>query len=480
MTEMEARAIIRLGEKNTVCELVRLSGIIDVLAARLAALEARLAKDSHNSSKPPSSDGLAKPAPKSLRKKSGKKPGGQKGHPGSTRQLVDTPDHVIVHPVDECHACGCDLHRKNADSMERRQVWEIPPIVVEVTEHQFLSKTCHQCGAVTTSAAMAPADVQAPVQFGRRLQAVAVYLKEYQLLPYERSAEVFADLFDCQVSPGTLASMVRGFTDHLDKPLAAIKKILIASKVIHCDESGMSIMGKRHWVHVVATPKVTLYMAHSKRGFAAATDMGILGEFHGRMIHDFWTPYYLWKCAHALCNAHHLRELIFVLEIFGQGWAQLMIDFLLDAKAKVDKAKQDGGTSLSAYIITKLDAQFIEIIAMGEVDNPQPLQVPGRKGRPADTKAGNLVRRLKDHQSEALAFIYDFNVVFDNNLAERDIRMIKLRQKISGTFRSLGGAHAFCKTRSYISTARKHGLKAFDAILMALNGNPFVPKPSKA
>ena len=194
MTEMEARAIIRLGEKNTVCELVRLSGIIDVLAARLAALEARLAKDSHNSSKPPSSDGLAKPAPKSLRKKSGKKPGGQKGHPGSTRELVDTPDHVIVHPVDECHACGCDLHRKNADSMERRQVWEIPPIVVEVTEHQFLSKTCHQCGAVTTSAAMAPADVQAPVQFGRRLQAVAVYLKEYQLLPYERSAEVFADL----------------------------------------------------------------------------------------------------------------------------------------------------------------------------------------------------------------------------------------------------------------------------------------------
>ncbi len=480
MTETEARAIIRLGEKNTVHEFVRLSGIIDELAARIAALEARLAKDSHNSSKPPSSDGLSKPAPKSLRKKSGKKPGGQKGHPGATRGLVDTPDHVIDHPVDECHACGCDLHRKKADSMERRQVWDIPPIVVEVTEHRFVSKTCHRCGAVTTSTAMAPSDVQAPVQFGRRLQAVAVYLKEYQLLPYERGAEVFADLFDCPVSPGTLASMVRGFTDRLDKPLAAIKKILIASKVIHCDESGMSIMGKRHWVHVAATPKVTLYMAHPKRGFAAATDMGILGKFHGRMVHDFWKPYYLWTCAHALCNAHHLRELIFVLEIFGQVWAQHMIDFLLDAKAKVDKAKQDGRSFLSAYIIKKLDERFVEIIAMGEVDNPQPLQVPGRKGRPADTKAGNLVRRLKDHQSEALAFIRDFNVLFDNNLAERDIRMIKLRQKISGTFRSLGGAHAFCKTRSYISTARKHGLRAFDAILMALNGNPFVPKPSKA
>lgn len=480
MTEKEAREIIRLGDENVVHELVRLSGIIDELAARIAALEARLAKDSHNSSKPPSSDGLAKPAPKSLRKKSGKKPGGQKGHPGVTRELVDNPDHAIEYPVDECHACGCDLHDRTPDSVERRQVWEIPPIVVEVTEHRFVSKTCPWCNSVTTSTEMAPADVQAPVQFGPRLQAVAVYLKEYQLLPYERSAEVFADLFDCSVSPGTLASMVRGFPEGLEKPLAAIKKILIASKVIHCDESGMSIRGKRHWVHVVATPKVTLFMAHPKRGFEAATDMGILGEFHGRMIHDFWKPYYLWKCAHALCNAHHLRELIFVFEFFGQAWAQLMIDFLLDAKAKVDKAKQDGRTSLSTYIIKKLEASFVEIIAMGETDNPQPSRVPGQKGRPADTKAGNLVRRLKDHQAEALAFIHDFHVVFDNNLAERDIRMIKLRQKISGTFRSLGGAHAFCKTRSYISTARKHGLRAFDAILIALNGNPFVPKPSKA
>lgn len=470
MTVGEARAIFAKGEEPVVDTLLEQD-------ARIRELEAQRATDSHNSSKPPSTDGFRKPAPKSRRKRTGRKPGGQKGHPGSTLALSDTPDHVIPHPVDACPCCGRDLSAQAADEVERRQVLDIPLLRMDVTEHRFETKTCPDCHAVTSSSKAAPEDVSAPVQYGPRIKALGVYLKTYQLLPFKRGAELIRTLFGGTLCEGTLANMVNGVSGSLDVPLAAILGMLTAAKVAHFDETGASVRGKRHWVHVASTAKVTLYTIHPKRGAAAMDAMGVLPKFKGRAIHDHWKPYYTYKgCSHGLCNAHHLRELTFVHEQMGQKWARLMKDLLLRIKSDVDAAKAASLTSLDGKEISRLVGRYRTIIANGIAVNPAPIPVPGKRGKPKDTKSGNLVRRLKAHRSEVLAFMYDFSVGFENNLAERDLRMMKVQQKISGTFRGDDGGDKFCRIRSYVSTARKHCLSALDAIAMAIAGVPFIPR----
>jgi transposase len=468
VTEQEAQALYAQGEAPVVSKLLEQD-------ARIRELEAQRATDSRNSSKPPSTDGYHKPAPKSSRKKTGRKPGGQKGHPGSTLALSENPDRVIPHPVTTCLQCGLDLSTSPAE-VERRQVIDIPPLRLEVVEHRFESKACPCCHAVTTSHQDAP-EVTAPAQYGPRIKALAVYLKTYQLLPFKRGAELIRTLFGGTLCEGTLANMVKGVSGTLDAPLAVITSILTDAKVAHFDETGSSVKGKLHWFHVASTEKVTLYTMHQRRGAAAMEDMGVLPKFSGRAIHDHWKPYFKFKgCSHGLCNAHHLRELTFIHEVVGQEWAASMKDLLLKANAAVDTARAENRTRLDDKEVSRFVRRYKRIIAMALAVNPPPVPVPGKRGKPKDSKAGNLARRLRDHRREALAFMYDFSVPFSNNLAERDIRMMKVQQKVSGTFRSPEGATNFCRIRSYLSTSCKQGMAALAVLAKAIAGCPFMPQ----
>ncbi|MFZ4618553.1 MAG: IS66 family transposase [Rectinemataceae bacterium] len=472
MTEEEARALYAQGETPTVGKLLEQDALV-------RQLEARLATDSHNSSKPPSTDGFHKPAPKSLRMKNGRKPGGQKGHHGSTLALSDTPDKIVPHPVILCSCCGRDLSKQVPEKVERRQEHDIPQPRMYVTEQRFETKTCPGCHTVTSSIHEAPKGFDAPVQYGPRITALCAYLKTYQLLPFKRCAELIQELSGGTLCEGTLATMVSKVGDSLDAPLAAIHDVLTGSDVAHFDETGTSVRGKRHWLHVASTKKVTLYTIHPKRGTEAMDAMAVLPNFKGRAIHDHWRPYYTYKdCLHGLCNVHHLRELTFVHEQMHQDWAKLMKDLLVKIKSAVDLAKASGREALGARMIARFKRRYSSIIAKGVAINPAPIPVPGKRGKPKDTKAGNLVRRLKGHRKEVLAFMGDFSVPFGNNLAERDLRMMKVQQKISGTFRADAGGATFCRIRSYLSTAAKHCLSALDVLVMAINGAPFMPDPN--
>ena len=497
MTSAQALAIYRAGPETVVRVLLEMDARIDHLVdrdaliatheklthdftaqlavseKRIKHLEDQLAKNSRNSGKPPSSDGLNRPAPKSLREKSQRPTGGQPGHAGFTLTRADKPDHIQVHPVKSCVLCRCSLDKIAAHSVEKRQVHDLPPRGLIVTEHQAETKLC-PCGCVNKAAF--PPEVTAPVQYGPGVKAAAVYLKDYQLLPYERTAELFADLLACPLSEGTLANILADCHERLEAPVQQIKQQIVHASVAHFDETGSRVDKKLWWVHVAATSKLTYYEIHPKRGAEAINALAILPDFRGRAIHDFWKPYFLYPCEHGLCNAHHLRELIFVHEQHGQPWAQTMITCLRDMQAAVAAARPNTNT-LSPDQVQTFQQRYQDIIEEGYRQNPLEPTAPGKKKRGPlkKTKPRNLLERLDEHRAQVLAFVDDFNVPFDNNQAERDIRMMKVQQKISGVFRSEEGAKAFCRIRSYISTARKNALGALEAIERVFTGTPFVP-----
>ena len=445
---------------------------ITALQERVKILEAQLHKNSRNSSKPPSTDGFFKP--RSQRQKSDKPVGGQKGHPGHTLQMVDNPHRTIIHRVSRCNNCGSSLEETQAIGYERRQVFDLPPIKVEITEHQTEKKLCPHCGCLNK--ASFPEEIQQPVQYGPRLKAIAVYLSQYQLLPYERASELFADLFGHQLSQATLVNANQTAYEILEPAEQEIKRQVVDSPVVHVDETGMGVNGKREWLHVASTGILTCYAAHPKRGHEATEAMGILPDFQGVAVHDFWKPYFKYDCRHALCNAHHLRELTGILEQDKQEWAKDMIDLLLEIKKAVDK-RRTVADKLDPVQIKGFEERYDQLIETGMAENPPPISrgQPGRRGRKKQSKAKNLLDRLHEHRQKALAFMYDFNVPFDNNQAERDARMMKVQQKISGTFRSAQGANIFCRIRGYISTVRKNSLSVIDAIQAAFEGHPFIP-----
>ncbi len=474
MTRQEAEAIYDAGKETVVRVLLTMDARIRALEQRVQSLENQLAKSSRNSSKPPSSDGFKKPAPKSLRKKGTRKSGGQPGHTGHTLKIADKPDHTEVHRVTECEHCGRSLADRSPDSVEKRQVHDLPPLRLIVTEHQAESKTC-ACGCLNKAAF--PEGVNAPVQYGEGIKASAVYLKNYQYLPYDRTCELLNDFFGCPMSEGTLANIIAQSHELAADPVEKIKELVERATVAHFDETGSRVEGKLWWLHSASTAHATYYDIHRKRGSEAFDDIGILPDFIGRAIHDFWKPYFACDCLHGLCNAHHLRELIFVHEQHQQDWADRMIDCLLDIKDAGDLAKQTTDR-LDGRQIQNFEARYQQILDEGYAQNPLPAQPAGTKkkrGRRKKTKARNLLERLDEHRAEALAFMYDFNVPFDNNQAERDLRMMKVQQKISGMFRTEDGAKAFCRIRSYISTARKNAVGAMDALTRLFSGNPFVP-----
>lgn len=443
------------------------------LTARLKELEDRLATDSHNSSKPPSSDSFAKKT-KSLRKPSSKKPGGQPGHSGNTLRQVDTPDLVIIHKPSECLSCGSDLDDIAASDMECRQVFDLPPMRLEVTEHRAEIKHCPGCG--NSNRAAFPPQVTKAVQYGEGLKALSLYLMNYHLLPYRRSREILQDLFGQSVGEGTFAAAAALCAEELFDSEARIKAGLMESQVGYFDETGMYSDGKRIWLHVASTDSLTHYACHQKRGQEATKEIGILPAFRGRAMHDALKSYLVYECHHALCNAHHLRELTFIEEQLGSEWAGKMKALLIEVKGHVEEAKARGNRELEASLIEEYERGFEEILKEGfEFEASKPRLATGKRGRKKQSKAKNLLDRLSQYRRETLAFMYDFRVGFDNNLAERDLRMMKVQQKISGCFRTNEGARIFCRIRSYISTMRKQGHNVLTVLKSVFAGHPIAP-----
>jgi transposase len=443
------------------------------LSERISVLEAQLAKDSHNSHLPPSSDRFHR-QPKSLRKKSGKQPGGQSGHAGTTLKLSETPDLVIVHPVDHCQHCQRDLREVASLAVERRQVIDLPPKRVLVIEHQAHQKCCPACQQISLAAF--PDDVRAPVQYGAAIGAVGVYLVQQQLLPYERACEVVEDLLGPSMSVGTLQGLVERCAKQLAPVEQQIKAALSRAEVLHQDETGLYVAGKRQWMHVSATEQLTHYAVHPKRGKAALDAIGILRDFAGVSVHDGWRSYWQYRCQHALCNVHHLRELTFLYEEQQQAWAGEMQELLLDSKAAVEQGRAEGRSSLHPLEVADWKARYGALLAEGyQANPPDPPPESGRRGRRKQSAARNLLDRLSKHQEAVLLFLDRFTVPFDNSLAERDIRMVKVQQKVSGCFRSEAFAVAFCRIRGYLSTLRKQGLALLTALEQALVGHPVSP-----
>jgi transposase len=345
---------------------------------------------------------------------------------------------------------------------------------IEVTEHQAEIKVCPRCGERVK--ANFPSAVRQPVQYGARIKAQAAYLNNYQLIPLARTCELLGDFYGHAPAEALVLDANAELVSQIEPSLEATQQQLIASDVVHFDESGLRVEGKLNWLHVASTDLLTYYGAHPKRGQEGMRAIGILPAFEGRAVHDHWKSYFAFdNCQHALCNAHHLRELQFVVDQYKQTWAEDMIQLLVDIKAEIHATSADQA-SLPPDRLLHFAQRYDELVAQGLETNPPPTDPPPRKrGRKKQSPPKNLLDRLQQYKPQVLAFMYDFRVPFDNNLAERDVRMVKIKQKVSGTFRTRTGAETFCAVRSYISTVRKHRLNVINAIHSALIGDPFIP-----
>jgi transposase len=470
----EIRAIYAQGEDAVILLVESLLERIEQLERRLEALEDQRHKDSRNSGKPPSGDGFGKRT-QSLRSKSERKSGGQKGHPGSTLEWSQQVDEVVQHSVSHCQECGESLSDVAVESLILRQVHDLPPMRLVVTEHQAEEKRCLCCGKLNR--ATFPADVNSVVQYGSGIKGLMVYLMVGQLLPTLRICELLQEVMGLALSEGTLYNACAQCDTVLEPIEQQMKHAIQQAEVAHFDETGMRVGGKLLWLHVACTDALTYYFIHPKRGQVAMDEMDILPHFRGKGVHDGWSSYAHYEFDHSLCNAHHLRELLFVVERYKQTWAEEMISLLVEIKTQVEVARTDGQRQLSPAQLTNFEQRYQNLIEQGLKDNPlAPVdpEKPKSRGRPKQSPPRNLLRRLSN-QSAVLAFMYDFRVPFDNNQAERDLRMMKLRQKISGGFRSLEGAQMFCRIRGYLSTLRKQGINVLDTLKQLFAGNPILP-----
>ena len=441
------------------------------LMVRVTQLEARLGKNSQNSSKPPSTDVFVKPPPRSLRGKSGRKPGKQAGGQGFRLEPRENPDAVVVHAPGACRSCGGDLHDAPVVGGLSRQVFDLPPIVLQATEHRAERRACG-CGTVTTAAF--PDEARAPTCYGPGVAALGAYLLGRQHLPVERAAEAMADCFGVAVSTGWLATLLPTAAGKLEGFLAHTRSELQNAEVAHFDETGGRVAAKLRWIHVACTDALTMYHLASGRGKDSMDAGGILPGFRGVAVHDGLASYRKYPVEHALCAAHHLRELAGIGEATGQDWPTTLADLLVEIHVAVREAKADGKPALPPGELAAYRRRYDALVADGQRQNPPPPRT-GRRGRPALGAPGALLRRLDIYADDVLRFATDFRVPFDNNQAERDVRMVKLQQKISGGWRSQTGADAFLLVRSYLSTARKQNQDALDVLRVLFNGHAWIP-----
>lgn len=464
-----------------------LLGAINHLQSQLVALEERcrdlkekVSKNSSNSSKPPSSDGYQKPNandkdnadspnPKSLRESSGLKAGGQKKHKGHCLCATEKPDHTHYHKVNDCKLCGIALTDEKVIKYRERQVFEPGnPGSFTVTAHLAEVKVC-PCGH--RNQATFPEGVNSYVQYGSVTRAMSVYFCQYQMIPYGRAAELFADMFSLPISTGTICNFQKIAWEQLESTEEGIKAALLGSEVAGADETGMRVDGKLWWLHLFRDDRWSLYYLSKKRGREAMDAMGVLLLFTGVLVHDHWKPYFHYAVTHTLCNAHHLRELQAVLDHDGNYLAGRIIKVLRLAWHLCKGFKRIGLTEMPATIRVRINRIFTRL-AQRALEKEATVMERRRqrlgKKKTKNTKAYNLFKRLLKYQEETLRFMTNFKIPFDNNGSERDVRMAKLKQKISGCFRSEDGGEWFTRVRSYLSSAKKQGLNAFEALIMAV------------
>lgn len=462
------REVAGLKEEN-----MKLKGQILLLLAENKRLHAIISKDSSNSSKPPSTD-IGKKQKNNSRQKTSRKCGGQEGHKGSSLSPVEKPDNTVVLTPTKCKCGYCFNGNESVFRNEKRQVFDIPPPKSEVTEYVSGVYECPDCK--TMNQHEFPGHVKSTVQYGPVLKSYAIYLMNYQLLPYKRTSELFANMHDLPVSEGSLNNFLREYDVLIEAPVTQIKQNIIDAETVHFDESGLYCQGKRDWVHVASNQLFTYYHHHESRGIKAVEDAGILEYFRGTAVHDYWKTYYKFdSCSHSLCNAHHLRDLQGIFDTTGLQWAKDMKELFSEMKKEVDKAKANGLKSLPPEKLDSLTDKFNDLIAKGYKETPPPVaKKKGARGRPLRGKPLSLLDRFEERTNEILDFIFDFEKPFDNNQAERDIRMIKVKQKISGSFRSSEMAQAFCRIRSFISTAIKHNKNILNVIADVYKGETFL------
>jgi transposase len=490
--ERQAAQLKRVKEKleRQLCLNYQLTRRIQELQAELERRDAEVRevrRDSHNSSLPPALDPPAVKArnavrrTRSLRRRTGKKVGGQVGHRGSTLRRVAAPDRVVTHVPQSCRRCAAALSAGAVTAVERRQVFELPPVRMEVTEHRVETRRCSACGERTK--AEFPREVRAPALYGEGVRARATYLHKYQLLPFARTSEAMRELFGCTISPGTLHTTRGRCSAKLVGAEARIKAALRRSEVIGADETGLRVAGKGGWVHVARTDELTHYGYDARRGKSALDAIGILPTFRGVCVRDGWMAYDEYRQAqHALCGVHLLRELVYVEEVAAeqQQWTRPLAKLLLEIKAEVERAQGRGETQLSEEQLATFTARYDRLVRRAARLNPPPVaeKVDALSKRYKVVRAKRrdparpLISRLQTKREQVLRFMTDFRVPFHNNATERDIRMVKLQQKIGGCFRTEEGAAAFCRIRSYLSSARKQGHGVLAALERAFRGKP--------
>lgn len=380
------------------------------------------------------------------------------------------PDEVKAYWPEKCAQCGEGLEQEQSGKYERRQVHDIPPVQMKVTEHRAMQVCCAGCGRPNTGTF--PAEVKPGVTYGSGVAALAVYAQVYQMLSLERTVELIRDVSGRTVSEGTLVNLLAGCAERVAPIEAQIKAAITQADVAHFDETGQRVTGRLQWLHVASTKHLTYYATDERRGSVAHERIGILPDFTGVAVHDAFVSYLKREAPYALCNAHLLRDLTDLEESTRQRWPTRMKAFLLDAKQAVDEAREAGQLALKPEVIQALEARYTTLVRRALQSNPRPKRQPGQRGRPRASPARNLAARLRDQHTAILRFVHDFRVPFDNNQAERDLRMMKLKQKVSGCFRSLQGAQLFARVRGYISTVRKQGYQALDALRDLCDGNP--------
>ena len=447
---------------------VEQDGRIKTLSAQVIELKRQLGRNSSNSSMPPSAEGPRK-KPAVPRQRGARRPGKQPGAEGTHLAQVDVPDKTFNHIPTDCHKCGGGLGDASVAGIVRRQVFDLPEVRLFVTEHQAQRRVCG-CGAVTTAAF--PTEARAPACYGTGVRAAVAYLCAWQHLPVDRAAQALSDLFNVPIATGTVAGVMGQAAEAVKPAVEEIAAQVAAAQVANFDETGARVAGRGHWAHTAATPELCHYHVDERRGKVGMDAAGVLPAFAGIAVHDCWSPYDNYNgITHALCNAHLLRDLAAVAELGEeQDWAAFMADLLRQALGWVNDAKAAGQTAIAAQLLASLLTRYDGHVAQGREANPPP---PGR--RRAKGKPAALVERLAKRRDDILRFAVDFRVPFDNNLAERALRMIKLQLKISGCWRALKGAQDFCAVRSYIATARQQGQNVLAVLRQALQGQPWIP-----